>query len=476
MNWRSGTVVALLLVTVGLCLFEFVLQRQSDSFREFETALLSLQWIMLVCLAVWCGTLLFLTFSLNDLPLIILLLIAMAAYFIDYAIRPAMDALILLAAATLGKAARMFLCSNRRASAPTDKSETDQSGLIPYYGTATFLIGLVGLLAFASWWHLDMSNYFYHGPRWMGPWDNPNDYGLLMGVGVTLEAGLLAGRQKARIKRRKAETLQQPAASSQNWFLRSLCSFAAIKSAILLIAAGMMGVGLLFSYSRGAWVGTAIGLLYLAWSYGKFKWRYVLPVIVIVAAVVWFFWNATQDTAPWFVKRLDFSRPSAQHRVAAWKAGLEIMQDHPFGVGWNKAVETYAQHYSPPEDGATAITTNDYLMLGTQLGWPGLICFLAYVALYFRPHPTPAKRREGEKRKAETSVNAEGRMKNAENASMILDSLRAACRAGALAMLVAFWFDGGLFKLATASVFWILLELGSAKSAPPKAATAPVPA
>jgi len=28
-------------------------------------------------------------------------------------------------------------------------------------------------------------------------------------------------------------------------------------------------------------------------------------------------------------------------------------------------------------------------------------------------------------------------------------------------MLVAFWFDGGLFKLATASVFWILLELGS---------------
>src|SRR5258706_7572609 len=39
--------------------------------------------------------------------------------------------------------------------------------------------------------------------------------------------------------------------------------------------------------------------------------------------------------------------------------------------------------------------------------------------------------------------------------------LRCVCRAGALAMLVAFWFDGGLFKLATASVFWILLELGS---------------
>jgi hypothetical protein len=28
-------------------------------------------------------------------------------------------------------------------------------------------------------------------------------------------------------------------------------------------------------------------------------------------------------------------------------------------------------------------------------------------------------------------------------------------------LLVAFWFDGGLFELATASVFWILLELGT---------------
>lgn len=40
------------------------------------------------------------------------------------------------------------------------------------------------------------------------------------------------------------------------------------------------------------------------------------------------------------------------------------------------------------------------------------------------------------------------------------DWLRVTCRAGAIVLLVGFWFDGGLFKLATASVFWILLELG----------------
>ena len=48
--------------------------------------------------------------------------------------------------------------------------------------------------------------------------------------------------------------------------------------------------------------------------------------------------------------------------------------------------------------------------------------------------------------------------------------IKTACRAGALALLVAFWFDGGLFDLATASVFWILLELGTSRFTPAKTA------
>jgi hypothetical protein len=33
------------------------------------------------------------------------------------------------------------------------------------------------------------------------------------------------------------------------------------------------------------------------------------------------------------------------------------------------------------------------------------------------------------------------------------------CRAGAVVLAVGFWFDRGLFKLATRATFWILLEL-----------------
>jgi putative inorganic carbon (HCO3(-)) transporter len=196
----------------------------------------------------------------------------------------------------------------------------------------------------------------------------------------------------------------------------------------------MMFVGLMMSYSRGAWLGTGIGLIYLAWSYDKMKWRWVLPIVVGVAAMTFYFWGGTPDSAPWYVKRADLSRPSAQHRATAWRAGLEIMRDHPLGVGWNNAVSVYAKNYSPPEDGAAAITTNDYLMLGTELGLAALLCFVSYIAICLR---------------------GKCRIKNEAG------RIQVACRASVMVLLVAFWFDGGLFKLPTAALFWVLLELGS---------------
>lgn len=242
--------------------------------------------------------------------------------------------------------------------------------------------------------------------------------------------------------------------------------------AILLVAIFMTSVGLVMSYSRGAWVGAAVGLLYLAKSYGKFKWRWGLPPALVALAVICFFWHNTSDNAQWYLKRLDLSRASAQHRVAAWKAGFAMLRDRPFGVGWNTTEKIYRKNYSPPEGGASAIVTNDYLMLGTQLGLPGLICFVAYVALCFRNRPLNwllPKRPSSGLRPPSPVPTSEGQ--SAGSGEGIITSpvtchlsLQTACRAGALALLVAFWFDGGLFKLATASVFWILLELSQIRN------------
>ena len=106
---------------------------------------------------------------------------------------------------------------------------------------------------------------------------------------------------------------------------------------------------------------------------------------------------------------------------------------------------------------------NDYLMLGSTLGVPALLCFLMYVGLCLtRPMEDRGRRTED----GPPSNNHGPRTTDhgppcTDHRILIADCwLKAVCRAGAVVLLVGFWFDGGLFKLATAAPFWILLELG----------------
>ena len=97
-----------------------------------------------------------------------------------------------------------------------------------------------------------------------------------------------------------------------------------------------------------------------------------------------------------------------------------------------------------------AIQLNDYLMLGMTLGVPAMLCFLVYVGLSLTTRTRGASR----------ASNIEHRTSNVEHRPL---DLAAVCRAGAAVLLVGFWFDGGLFKLATGATFWILLELGAVR-------------
>ena len=243
----------------------------------------------------------------------------------------------------------------------------------------------------------------------MGIWDNPNEYGALMSVGLLLAIGLLVARRRAEgqsrrsVDRRQVEEKQELESRKQKFFR-------IWQAMILFVAAGMMASGLLFSYSRGAWFGTAIGLLYLTKIYGKFKWWHLLAPTIIVATIVVTFWNMPR-TAPWYFQRLDLSHGSVQHRLTAWRAGFEIMWDHPLGVGWDKVILAYEEHYSPPVGSASAISTNDYLMLGAQLGIPALICLVTYCVLSLRT----------KSRKQQTGIPSSVTYRS---------SLRATCRGG----------------------------------------------
>jgi len=126
---------------------------------------------------------------------------------------------------------------------------------------------------------------------------------------------------------------------------------------------------------------------------------------------------------------------SWRNRVASWEGALQMMADKPMlGHGWGRAEAMYDSFYKPAKlDTGAAIQMNDYLILGASLGIPALAAFVLLLLLLITGTLT------------EIAASDDSQM------------LRYTFAAAALALAIAFWFDGGLFKLSTGVVFWILL-------------------
>jgi O-antigen ligase len=451
------------------------------------------QWVVMLCASIY-----FVTFALlqshhstacfwhisnPDLWLMGALLVSELIYTFNYSTSSlSLQSLALLAGAMFGKGGKIW------ASLRLNSRQIR-------YSIGTYITLLVLLLAFVSIWHWGVTdNSQYRGQaRWSGPWDNPNIYGLLMGVGVSLALGLLAQNLTCcdEAKRRRESNVQSQGAEAKSWKPRIRKYAAAI---LCFSAAILMARGLFHSYSRGAWLATFCGAAYLLWqcvnresnlvrssrsneapssqastinyqsatenrassrrllrSVEAFRFSHIscvsrlqrnwLPLFVILlSAIVMTFWHFRQTA--WHPAHRAFSVGnqndfSWRNRLSAWEGALQITAEHPwFGTGWNQPEPLYQHYYLPPKSTeSAAIQMNDYLMLGATLGIPALFCFGMYLWLSL--------------------------FRNSAFNLQSLELLPATCRAGAIVLLVGFWFDGGLFKLATASTFWILFELGA---------------
>lgn len=347
--------------------------------------------------------------------------------------------------------------------------------------------------------------------RWTGPWDNPNIFGMLMGVGCVLALGQLvfySGNTEPR-----TPNIEHRGFGRNVWRGLSVLFFA--------IAAVVCAMGLVKSYSRGAWLGVAVALGYLAWCWwatkahltlethagstphpscghplpirwgegegqgpaGSWLYRNWIPLSVLLLSVVilafWNFRHTEHTTARRAFSAANINDFSWRNRMAAWEGALQMMASKPFvGFGWNQPERLYDQFYRAPKvTESAALQMNDYFTLGTTLGIPALVCFVAYVALSLRRSSqhgmqaherheedslsAPAGRGEGQGEVSAVGTNSGDCMSETGwKRCPTTDWLRATCRGGAMVLLIGFWFDGGLFKLATGSVFWILLELG----------------
>jgi O-Antigen ligase len=280
--------------------------------------------------------------------------------------------------------------------------------------------------------------FSYHGQRrWQGPWWNPNHFGLLMATGIVLALGSAWERRQGR-------------ALTRNLWLRR---------ATYVLTAALMGYGLAKSYSRGSWLGAALGLAYLggyalrqemaggflqkralgtkSWFRGR---RVALLLILFSISVMWY-WGC-EHRGSTFLQRafsvLNTKDFSWRNRLAAYDGALQMMAARPWlGFGWSQPKDVFDQFFKPARMvDPRAIQLNDCFTVGTTLGVPALVCFVVYVGFAFLPRRDRADKHQD-------------------------DWTATICRAAVVVFLTGFWFDRGLFFAALGVPFWVLLELAT---------------
>jgi O-antigen ligase len=138
-----------------------------------------------------------------------------------------------------------------------------------------------------------------------------------------------------------------------------------LKGLLLLVLA----LGVLFSYSRGAWANLAVGLamllLVLALRRGGGRKVMLALMLVLVAGVLVAGAVSVSGSGDFLAERARVQSYDAD-RLGAWLAGLEPAQRYPFGVGPGQfeALASISAH-------------STYVRVLAEQGLPGLIAFSA---------------------------------------------------------------------------------------------------
>jgi O-antigen ligase len=169
---------------------------------------------------------------------------------------------------------------------------------------------------------------------------------------------------------------------------------------VAVLALGLTGLGILLSFSRGAWLGMAIsvGVMLLAWS--PQARRLVPPfVVVLLVVIVLAMFNAlppvianritsvTDNFGVFDVRTVTLTSDNfaVVERMAHWQAGWAIFLDHPIlGVGPGNYPAVYPSYYIPPWEAPLGHAHNYYLNMAAEAGVLGLGALLVVLTLAIR--------------------------------------------------------------------------------------------
>ncbi len=289
---------------------------------------------------------------------------------------------------------------------------------------------LIGIYEFrggsgsADLWILD-----YHYFRAFGSFGQPNPFGAWMGMALALSLGVsygvaeIAWKHIQAVRTRKSASLRENIVGTP--FLASASTMASVSTEstvpgspspavwergpggevnslllllALLAADAILAVGLLVSWSRGAWMGFGAAALILLLFAPRRRWLGALLVILLVSGTVLFFASGLAPAS--LVARVtDFTQELANYddvraaqindanyavleRLAHWQAAFGMATDHPWiGVGFGAYELAYPRYELMNWPNALGHAHNFYINLLAETGIIGLTGYLVACVL-----------------------------------------------------------------------------------------------
>lgn len=138
--------------------------------------------------------------------------------------------------------------------------------------------------------------------------------------------------------------------------------------------------GVTLGASRGGFLALMASLAFAIWrSANRLRYVAILGFLIVPILLI-------SPVSPF--QRLmhpNFSdQEAAQERIVAWKAGLKMIEAHPFtGVGLGNFKPLIMQYEEPGDMPVDTLAHNTYIEIAAEMGIPGLLLFLAifYVSM-----------------------------------------------------------------------------------------------
>jgi O-antigen ligase len=175
----------------------------------------------------------------------------------------------------------------------------------------------------------------------------------------------------------------------------------------LATACLLIGISILLSLTRGVWLATAAGLLYLLWNWK----RWSILIVPLAIALLFVAGPLTIRSRLSSFRKPHGQLDSNQHRIVTWRTGIQMIRAHPwFGLGPEMVGREFNQYIPadvprPLPDGWYGHLHNIYLQYSAERGIPTMLMLLwlllatlwrwgaALRQLAAGPGPTPDSRR-----------------------------------------------------------------------------------